>query len=771
MNKNRPVTNREAVMRPDTILVTRTDLQGVITYANDAFVEISGFTRKELIGAHHNIVRHPDMPAAAFEDLWRTIRAGKPWTAPVKNRTKDGGYYWVEANVVPVFNKGKLQGFLSVRYAPSRESVRGAEELYAELNRGKSSIRPTGFKAFSKKVMEMSLWKKAMVVYVMMLMPAIHGIWMDYLEGNHLGIGYWTVDLFLAALIGRFMVKNVANGIEEALGVFYQLMDGNFRNRIDIDRNDEIGNLKCGLYNMQVKLNAELAHSSEVTHEMTRLKQALDNVQSCVMVANNNNDIIYLNSTVKEMFKAAESDIRTQIPHFDADKLLGVNIDQFHRNPAHQQSLLSRLSSTFRSSMVIGGHHMTIVANPVTNDGGEKIGVVVEWQDRTNEALIEQEIADIVDSVKHGELARRIDLDGKEGFFAKLSCGINELADTIETAFADIESSVKSISAGDLNNRITNDYQGVYLSCKNNINATIDKLSDTVGKINESARYIRNAAQEIAEGNNNLSQRAEQQAASLEETAASMEQLTGTVKANADNAKLANEITNNAQLLAEKGGVVVKSAVEAMREINDSSNRIADIIGVIDEIAFQTNLLALNASVEAARAGDQGRGFSVVATEVRNLAQRSAIAAKESKELIQSSVQKVRSGSDFVNQTGQALNEIVNGVKKVSDIISSIAIASVEQSAGIAQVNVAVAQMDEITQHNAALAEEASAASMSMSELSTGMVDLLDFFKTGVEMPEMQEKKLPGKAQSSLQAKPLKAADPFVFNEEDWQNF
>jgi methyl-accepting chemotaxis protein len=208
-----------------------------------------------------------------------------------------------------------------------------------------------------------------------------------------------------------------------------------------------------------------------------------------------------------------------------------------------------------------------------------------------------------------------------------------------------------------------------------------------------------------------------------------MAQLTYTVKINSENAQKANLVASNARELAENGGDVVTAAVAAMQEINQSSNRIADIIGVIDEIAFQTNLLALNASVEVARDGEQGRGFSVVATEVRNLAQRSATVARESKKLIQNSLQKVRAGSEFVNQTGTALHEIVTSVKIVGDIVAVIADASIEQSAGIAQVNQVVGQMDEITQQNAALAEQVSAASISMSELSTNMVELMSFFK------------------------------------------
>ena len=733
MKINHPVTDHEVMMKPGTLLVTRTNLKGIITYANDAFIEISGFSKEELIGSNHNVVRHPDMPPAAFEDLWMCLKAGKPWSAPVKNRTKTGDYYWVEANVTPVYKNGKVQEYLSVRYAPSREQVMQAEALYAKLNANKVALRPTGLAASVKKVMDIGLGKKVAIAYLLFLLPILGSLYAHYQTQQWLELSVCSTLLLLGTLLGYKLYQDINASLEQALNVCYRLADEKFRNKMDLDRGDVLGDFKRALYSMQVKLNADLAYSKQVAAEATRIRQALDNVQSCVMVANNELDIIYMNNTVQEMFNNAQADIRTQLPGFDSSKLLGANIDQFHKTPSHQRNLLAGLNGSYSSELVIGGRHMNVVATPVKNDEGERIGFVAEWVDRTREVKVEKEIEEIVDSVKIGRLDKRLSLADKQGFFAKLSEGINELTDVIERVFKDVGSTMESMAEGDLTNRITNDYQGVYLNCKNDINATIDKLREIFGQVNESATFINNSSQEIASGNNNLSQRAEQQAANLQETAASMEELTSTVKNNADNAQQANLVASNARELAEKGGTVVNAAVAAMQEINESSNKIADIIGVIDEIAFQTNLLALNASVEAARAGEQGRGFSVVATEVRNLAQRSATAARESKELIQSSVQKVRAGSEFVNQTGTALSEIVAGVKKVGDIVAAIADASVEQSAGIAQVNQAVSQMDEITQQNAALAEEASAASVSMSDLSTNMVELLSFFKLGNE--------------------------------------
>jgi methyl-accepting chemotaxis protein len=262
------------------------------------------------------------------------------------------------------------------------------------------------------------------------------------------------------------------------------------------------------------------------------------------------------------------------------------------------------------------------------------------------------------------------------------------------------------------------------------LNGFIGKLHEIISSTKSLSSAMSRGTLEIARGNDDLSQRTQEQAAALEETASSMEEMTATVKQNADNARQANQLSSMARSHAEKGGEVVQRAVGAMEEINASSRKIADIIGVIDEIAFQTNLLALNAAVEAARAGEQGRGFAVVATEVRNLAQRSASAAKEIKELINDSVDKVRAGTALVDESGNTLGDIMDAVKKVSDIVAEIAAASEEQATGIDQVNNAVAQMDTMTQQNAALVEQASAASKSLEQQGQGLVAQVGQFRT-----------------------------------------
>ena len=302
---------------------------------------------------------------------------------------------------------------------------------------------------------------------------------------------------------------------------------------------------------------------------------------------------------------------------------------------------------------------------------------------------------------------------------------------TTEKVLKEAASVMGCVAAGDLSPRMTEGYTGIFGEVAAAINSCVDKLTDVVQQIVVSADAVSRGAAEISDGNNNLSARTEQQASNLEETASSMEEMTATVRQNADHAGKASGLATGTQDQAGKGQEVINQAVEAMAKINDSSSRIADIIGVIDEIAFQTNLLALNASVEAARAGDQGRGFAVVASEVRDLAGRSATAAKEIKSLIEESVTNVGEGKELVDASGETLREIVNSIGEVSEIVGQIAGASKEQADGIDQVNSAISKMDEMTQQNAALVEEAASASSLMGSEAGQLKDLVGFFRTG----------------------------------------
>jgi methyl-accepting chemotaxis protein len=431
---------------------------------------------------------------------------------------------------------------------------------------------------------------------------------------------------------------------------------------------------------MQGKLRTQIETERAVAAENTRIRQALDKASTSVVLADEKHQIIYVNDIAQASFTRNAQEIRSTLPNFDATRLRGSGLESLSPDPATQRRVLDNLTGADVQERVLGDFTFRTVTNPVIGERGERLGTVMEWAQRTQEVRVEKELQTMLSAINAGNLGKRIDLAGKNGFFEAMSRGINQLADNITA---------------------------------------------TVSMVKSAAAEIHRGAEEISAGNSNLSLRTEEQAASLEETASSMEEMTTTVKQNADNAGQANQLALAARDQAEQGGMVVGKAVQAMSGINDSARKIADIISVIDEIAFQTNLLALNAAVEAARAGEQGRGFAVVASEVRNLAGRSATAAKEIKDLIQDSVKKVSDGSLLVTQSGQTLEQIVTSVKKVSDIVAEIAAASREQSLGIEQVGRAVMQMDELTQQNAALVEQATAASQGMTTEAGGLNEMM----------------------------------------------
>lgn len=477
---------------------------------------------------------------------------------------------------------------------------------------------------------------------------------------------------------------------------------------------------------------AELAaaeREAALAAENLRVRIALDNVSTGAMIVDNTRTIVYANKAVCRMLERAEGAIRTQIPDFDAKNLLGRNIDSFHKNPAHQARLLAELTQPYSSSLMIGGRSMTVTANPVINDHGERMGAVAEWVDRTAEVQIEREVESLILAAGAGDFDARLDLAGKEGFYRTISTALNQLSSTVASGLNAVGDVLRAVTEGDLTRTVDGQYHGLFGELQEHTNATIRHLRDVVAEIQQAAGQINVAAREIAAGNADLSNRTEEQASSLEETASSMEELNSTVRQNADNAAQANRLAHSSNEIANSSGQIVGDIVHTMQGIAASSRHIAEIISVIDGIAFQTNILALNAAVEAARAGEQGRGFAVVASEVRNLALRSATAAREIKDLINESGSKVDAGTKLVDQAGESMHGLVSSFDQLARLVTDIASACREQSSGIEQVTQAVGQIDEITQHNAALVEEAAAAAESLQEQAERLVAAVAIFR------------------------------------------
>jgi methyl-accepting chemotaxis protein len=372
---------------------------------------------------------------------------------------------------------------------------------------------------------------------------------------------------------------------------------------------------------------------------------------------------------------------------------------------------------------------------------------------KKNLLAINMELKRLVDAATGGDFAARGDGSAFQNVYREMINGMNQVMTACETGITDVGRVLESLARGDLRAEMHGDHHGQFAQLQSDANSTVAKLTEIITQIKDSSGSIDVAAREISEGNNNLSERTEHQAASLEETASSMEQITAAVKQNAENANRANELAIGASNVAIKGGQVVTRVVDTMSSIEKSSRKIVDIISVIDNIAFQTNILALNAAVEAARAGEQGRGFAVVATEVRNLAQRTATAAKEIKELIGESVEKVGAGTVLVDTAGQTMNEIVDAIKRVTDIMREITSASADQSSGIESVNMAIAQIDQSTQQNAALVEEAAAAAKSLEEQAESLFQTVAIFHLAEDKSAAKDEQSPSERRGPERAK------------------
>ena len=542
-------------------------------------------------------------------------------------------------------------------------------------------------------------------------------------------LGIFSFSVAVAILLTILVSRGILHSLHTVQQVAGAIAEGDLDSTIDIEQKDEIGDLLRSMDTMQQQLLERITADRKAAEETLRVKIALDNVSTGVMIADNNRNIIYANREVLNILGKAGTNVSKQLPKFAIDKLVGMNMDSFHKTPSQQAKMLDALTGAYEANMLVGSRSMVVTANPVINEQGQRLGTVAEWHDRTDELLAESEMAAIVEAAAKGDFTMRFDLNGKNGFLRHLGQDINRLVETSETGLNDVVRILNALSRGDLTETISNDYAGAFGQLKDDSNTTVEKLKTIVNQIKDAADGISTGSKEIASGNNNLSYRTEQQAASLEQTAASMEQLTSAVQHNAANARQANQLAAKATDIAGKGVEVVGQVVDTMNDINEASHKIGDIISVIDDIAFQTNILALNAAVEAARAGEQGRGFAVVAVEVRNLAQRAATAAGEIKDLITNSVDKVSGGSKLVSQAGRTMEDIVNSIRGVTEMMSEITAASAEQSSGIEQVNQAIAQMDEVTQQNAALVEQAAAAAESLEEQARNMAITVGGFK------------------------------------------
>lgn len=539
-------------------------------------------------------------------------------------------------------------------------------------------------------------------------------------------LGTMLLSLLAAIFIGWSTLQAIARPINQALKAAQKIAKNDFSTQFTQQPENETGKLLNALHSMQTSLQKRIERDKSELRQNARILQALDNASVNVLILDSNQQVLYFN---RSMFSLMQRKPQILTHKQDLDQFIGTSIDEFVANNSLTTEQLSALTEPQQLQAQFGIHQFTLTLIPIVDKSQQRIGTLIEWLDITDEKGMQAELDQILEQAIQGNLNQTIDTTNKSGFFLSLSQSLNQLLSLSSAIIDDTQRIFSGLSQGNLQQRITNDYQGQFLSLKTDANRSLEKLSQLMQSILEAVNNVNHEFNEYSQAASDLNNRTENQASMLQEVTSSMIQMKNNVHQSAINAREALENTRDTEQQAHSGEQIVQKTMTSMEEITHSSNKISDIITVIDEIAFQTNLLALNAAVEAARAGEQGRGFAVVASEVRQLAQRSASSAKEISKLIHDSSHKVESGRALVNQSGAVLKEIFSRVNRINHSMVDIDAAATEQASGIEQISQALSHMDQITQENAAMVEQSAAASENMLGQMDGIRQSLSHFK------------------------------------------
>ncbi|MBV1910162.1 MAG: PAS domain S-box protein [Kangiellaceae bacterium] len=730
------------------------NLDGIVLTANDNFLNAMGYKLDEIKGKHHSLFVDEEFKASdEYKSFWKSLNNGEYHAGEYKRIAKDGSEVWIQASYNPIMDLNNKPTKI-VKYATD---ITEQTKLFhaASQMQGAMSGSATAMMMVDRELL-ITYLNGSSLTLLKSLESVLQNIWPGFHATEEFMMGKCIDDFHKDPAHQRKLLADPTNlPFETKIELGEETIQLNVA-AINDNQGKYVGS-SLEWSNITVQVKAEI--------EIGRLVSATQGMTVNLMMADPDGNINYMNPAIEAMLRKREAEIKTVLPAFSVDKLIGTNYDSFHANPAHQQNLLKPENLPYTSKIKVASLHFQLTAIPLFDESGNHLGAAVEWTDNTEQVNAQTQVETLISNAVQGKLTERIDAEEFDGFMKNLASSINTMLDTVGEPLDNCKGVLTEMANGNLQKSMDGEYKGSFGELQSAVNTTIENLRNMVGEIMESSSHVSTSSREISQGNTDLSQRTEEQASSLEETASSMEELTATVKENSTAASKANSLSEQTMKQAESGGKVVEDAVVAMKEINNASREISDIIGVIDEIAFQTNLLALNAAVEAARAGDQGRGFAVVAAEVRNLAQRSASAAKDIKSLISNSVDKVNQGTELVNDSGQKLSEIVDSVRNVSSLVSEIANASEEQANGIEEVNQAITQMDSMTQQNSALVEEAAAAAEALTEQAGNMLELMSFFKTGDESGAKGEAIVSPAKKRTASMKTTKSTD------DDWQEF
>ncbi|MDG6774728.1 methyl-accepting chemotaxis protein [Thiomicrorhabdus sp. ZW0627] len=692
-------------------IVSKTDLNGTITEVNTAFIEASGYSRSELIGQPHNILRHPDVPKEVFKDLWATMKSGKPWVQIVKNLCKDGSYYWVEANMTPILEEGKIVGFISVRRPIDDKTKKKAEQAYQEIRQGRKQIKNGNLVGPLERFCTFHVIHP---INLMVGMIAILGIGASLIQAGVIDIPVgWvaavSVAFYLYAWAGR---KYAFKRLGRAKQTMDMMRQGDFSGQVDFLGNHSLSKLVAAVKMMQVQLGAMYDDAYEKLNRSTRLKSALDSASSQVMMVDNRGSILYLNDALQEFFDAHESKLQSVYPEFRVEHLLGSQLCTVFSD----KDSFTDLSRSQDLEECFADFIFDIKIRPVYNDEDIQIGTVIEWLDLTQQKSVEQTLQMTLQMASLGHTDLHLDTTNLKGFFLDTSNSINQLFASLNEIIEDMVFVMNNLATGDIRGRVEKDLQGSLAAMKGATNVSLNNLSSIIWYIKKASDTVGQAATESTKASLDLSSRTQQAAATLEQINATMQSVNQLQIENSNELSGVSHLTEQAVSENDKAKGALLSTITAMEDIQDTSDKISNIIGLIDGIAFQTNLLALNAAVEAARAGEHGRGFAVVAGEVRSLAQKSAEAAQDIKKLIDESSVKVKQGVEKVQETEHAFTVVNEGVTQIGQSLSEVVRSITEQQQSVAEVSQAIQALDANIQNNATLVEETSAASESLQQ-------------------------------------------------------
>ena len=522
----------------------------------------------------------------------------------------------------------------------------------------------------------------------------------------------------------RDMAQSINDLVQSHIAVKMKIVDivtGYTEGKLDVEM-ERLPGQKARIAEAIDKVQKSLQDAAQAARYNAGVKVALDNVSLPVRIADNDGTIIYMNLALRDTMRKYAQGFREQIPGFDPEQVLGSSIGMLYSDPPAALARLRNLNQLTQSRQDFGGRMYDLTTNPVIADTGERLGTVGQWVDITEQLSAEQQIAALVLAAAQGDFQQRLSMEGKIGFLANLSAGMNDLMNTSEQGLNDVADLLAAFARGDLSHRIARDYAGLFGKVKENGNQTAEQLTRVIGEVRAAADALTGAANQVSATAQSLSQAASEQAASVEETSTSIDVMSASISQNSDNARVTDGMATKTSREAVDGGDAVSQTVTAMKQI-------ASKIGIVNDIAYQTNLLALNAAIEAARAGEHGKGFAVVAAEVRKLAERSQEAAKEIGDLASNSV-------TTAERAGKLLDEIVPSIQKTSELVQEIAAASAEQSESVTQIGGAMGQLSKATQQNASASEELAATSEELSGQAQQLQESIAFFKTGEETPQ-----------------------------------